>query len=74
MMEYFPYLMAFAFAAAFPLAIGYLVLVERKLLADFQARLGPMRTGPHGLLQPLADALKLLLKEGDLVLPSMRRS
>ncbi len=63
MMEYFPYLMAFAFAAAFPLAIGYLVLAERKLLADFQARLGPMRAGPHGLLQPLADAVKLLLKE-----------
>ncbi|WP_031496844.1 complex I subunit 1/NuoH family protein [Bryobacter aggregatus] len=60
---YFPYLMALGFAAAFPLVVGYLVLVERKLLADFQARLGPMRVGPHGLLQPLADALKLLLKE-----------
>ncbi len=66
MMEYFPYLMALGFAAGFPLAVGYLVLAERKLLADFQARLGPMRTGPHGLLQPLADALKLVLKE-DLV-------
>ena len=42
---------------------GYIVLVERKVLADFQVRLGPMRVGPHGLLQPLADALKLLLKE-----------
>ncbi|MGA9802485.1 MAG: complex I subunit 1 family protein [Terriglobales bacterium] len=37
--------------------------VERKALAHFQIRLGPMRTGPHGLLQPFADALKLILKE-----------
>src|SRR5947199_2534472 len=49
--------------ALFPLVAGYIVLVERKVLADFQVRLGPMRVGPHGLLQPLADALKLLLKE-----------
>ena len=49
--------------AIFPLMAGYIVLVERKVLADFQVRLGPMRVGPHGLLQPLADALKLLLKE-----------
>ena len=47
----------------FPLVAGYLTLVERKVLADFQVRLGPMRTGPHGIFQPLADALKLLLKE-----------
>src|SRR5208283_2469431 len=49
--------------ALFPLVAGYIVLVERKVLADFQVRLGPMRTGPHGLLQPIADALKLLIKE-----------
>ncbi len=47
----------------FPLVAGYIVLVERKVLADMQVRLGPMRVGPYGLLQPIADALKLLIKE-----------
>jgi len=58
-----PILVTLVVIALFPLVAGYIVLVERKVLADFQVRLGPMRVGPHGLLQPLADALKLMLKE-----------
>lgn len=58
-----PLLITLVIIGVFPLMAGYIVLVERKVLADFQVRLGPMRVGPHGLLQPLADALKLMLKE-----------
>lgn len=42
---------------------AYTTLVERRLLGFFQLRLGPNRVGPQGLLQPLADGLKMALKE-----------
>ena len=54
------------------LATGYIVLAERKILAFMQSRLGPMRVGPHGLLQPIADTIKLMTKE-DLIPGSVDR-
>jgi len=44
-------------------AFAYVTLLERRLLAKFQLRIGPDRVGPFGLLQPLADGIKLIFKE-----------
>ena len=44
-------------------SVTFLVLMERKVIAWAQSRLGPMRVGPYGILQALADPIKLILKE-----------
>jgi len=54
------------------LTLLYLQWVERKVIAHIQVRLGPYNVGPHGLLQPIADTLKLLTKE-DLLPPGVNR-
>src|SRR6266540_3974153 len=53
-------LVIFAFVLA---VVPMILLLERKLLGRFQNRYGPNRVGPFGLLQPLADVLKLMSKE-----------
>src|SRR5260370_16896116 len=59
-------------AAVLMTPLAYLQWVERKVIAHIQSRLGPSRVGPHGLLQPLADVIKLITKE-DLMPPYVNK-
>ena len=59
-------------AAVLLTTLAYLQWVERKVIAHIQVRLGPSRVGPHGLMQPLADVIKLITKE-DLIPPHVNK-
>jgi NADH-quinone oxidoreductase subunit H len=56
----------------FMTTLAYLQWIERKVLGHIQSRTGPLRVGPHGLMQPMADVFKLLTKE-DLVPPHVSK-
>jgi NADH-quinone oxidoreductase subunit H len=58
-----PFIAPFIVMNAVILIVTYVTLLERKFAARMQSRIGPYRVGPHGLLQPIADALKLMMKE-----------
>src|SRR5665648_1124250 len=57
------FIVAFIILNVLLISMAYMTWYERKVLAYMQDRVGPTRTGPHGLLQPIADAVKLLGKE-----------
>src|ERR687893_1861426 len=57
------FIVAFLIMNALLIGMAYMTYFERKVLAAMQDRMGPTRTGPKGILQPIADGIKLLGKE-----------
>src|SRR2546426_11226337 len=58
-----PFVQVLVVLGAVSLGVAYLTLLERKILGFMQVRLAPRRVGFHGILQPIADGIKLLIKE-----------